>query len=388
MKKILIFMLTLTLLLCACGSETPAATTAAPETTVPAENSGHPEFSGLEFENETPLLYAECFRIFNYQGGFSCISVVDGDTYLVIPEGREVPAGIDAEIVVLQQPLEHIYMAASSAMSLFQAVDALENVRFSATQQNSWYIPGAVEAMEKGDILFAGKYSEPDYELLISENCDLAIESTMIYHSPKVKEMLEDLDIPVFVDRASYEPHPLGRTEWIKLYAVFTGKQAEAEAFFNEQAAVIEQLKDFPDSEKTMVYFHINSDGNPVIRAAGDYIPKMMQLAGAKYAFADLETTESGTSFAITMETFYAMAVDADYLIYNGDIETGLSSIDDLIAKDALFADFKAVKEGNVWRTGKSFYQSTHIVGRMIKDMNLLLTDGDESEMTFLSKVN
>ena len=57
-------------------------------------------------------------------------------------------------------------------------------------------------------------------------------------------------------------------------------------------------------------------------------------------------------------------------------------------AKDALFADFKAVKEGNVWCTGKSFYQATDIVGEMIRDIHHVLTDGDESAMTFLTKVS
>ena len=55
--------------------------------------------------------------------------------------------------------------------------------------------------------------------------------------------------------------------------------------------------------------------------------------------------------------------------------------------KDALFSDFKAVKEGNVWCTGKYLYQATDIVGELITDMNLMLTGGDESKMTFLYHV-
>ena len=82
--------------------------------------------------------------------------------------------------------------------------------------------------MNAGTMIFAGKYSEPDYELLVSENCDLAIESTMILHSPKVQEMIEMLDIPVFIDRSSYESQPLGRTEWIKLYGAMLDKEEEA----------------------------------------------------------------------------------------------------------------------------------------------------------------
>ena len=64
---------------------------------------------------------------------------------------------------------------------------------------------------------YAGKYNAPDYELILSKACDLAIESTMISHSPEVKEQLEQLGIPVLVERSSYESHPLGRMEWLKL---------------------------------------------------------------------------------------------------------------------------------------------------------------------------
>ena len=42
-------------------------------------------------------------------------------------------------------------------------------------------------------MLYAGKYSAPDYEEILSEQCDRAIESTMIYHNPEVKEKLEQL---------------------------------------------------------------------------------------------------------------------------------------------------------------------------------------------------
>ena len=76
-----------------------------------------------------------------------------------------------------------------------------------------------------------------------------------------------------------------------------------------------------------------------------------------------------------------------DYLIYNGAIENGLSSVQDLVEKSDTFADFKAVKDGNVWQVGKAMYQSTDTVGQFITDVHLMLTGGDESQMTFLSKV-
>lgn len=348
---------------------------------------GAPELPGLTFEAETELEYAQCFRLYRYEGGYTLITIENGGDFLVVPEDGQVPGGLDDGITVLRQPLDRIYLAATSAMSLFDAVDALDHIRLTGTRASGWYVDAAVEALNSGAMLFSGKYSEPDYELMISEDCNLAIESTMIYHTPKVKEMIEDLGIPVLVDRSSYEPHPLGRTEWIKLYAVLVDKEDEAAAFFDRQASVIRQLENFENTGKTVAFFAVNSDGSVVIRKPSDYIPKMIALAGGRYAFEDFVTDQAATSISITMEDFYAKAVDADVLIYNASIAAPISTIDELLALNELFADFKGVQEGNVWCTGKSFYQATDIVGQMIRDIHLALTDGDESQMTFLTRV-
>ncbi len=348
---------------------------------------GAPELPGLTFEAETELEYAQCFRLYRYEGGYTLITIENGGDFLVVPEDGQVPGGLDDGITVLRQPLDRIYLAATSAMSLFNAVDALDHIRLTGTRASGWYIDAAVEALNSGAMLFSGKYSEPDYELMIGEDCNLAIESTMIYHTPKVKEMIEDLGIPVLVDRSSYEPHPLGRTEWIKLYAVLVDKEDEAAAFFDQQASVIRQLENFENTGKTVAFFAVNSDGSVVIRKPSDYIPKMIALAGGRYAFEDFVTDQAATSISITMEDFYAKAVDADVLIYNASIAAPISTVDELLALNELFADFEGVQEGNVWCTGKSFYQATDIVGQMIRDIHLALTDGDESQMTFLTRV-
>lgn len=348
---------------------------------------GAPELPGLTFEAETELEYAQCFRLYRYEGGYTLITIENGGDFLVVPEDGQVPGGLDDGITVLRQPLDRIYLAATSAMSLFDAVDALDHIRLTGTRASGWYIDAAVEALNSGAMLFSGKYSEPDYELMIGEDCNLAIESTMIYHTPKVKEMIEDLGIPVLVDRSSYEPHPLGRTEWIKLYAVLVDKEDEAAAFFDQQASVIRELENFENTSKTVAFFAVNSDGSVVIRKPSDYIPKMIALAGGRYAFEDFVTDQAATSISITMEDFYAKAVDADVLIYNASIAAPISTVDELLALNELFADFKGVQEGNVWCTGKSFYQATDIVGQMIRDIHLALTDGDESQMTFLTRV-
>ena len=347
-----------------------------------------PEIDGLTYESTMDLTYATEFDVYDYKDGYKLLDVHEDRQYLVVPEGKEAPEGLSEDIVVLQQPLDHIYMAATAIMSLLDAVDAIDQVKFSGLNASGWYVEDAKKAMESGDMIYAGKYSEPDYELLVSENCDLAIESTMILHSPKVQEMIEMLDIPVFIDRSSYESQPLGRTEWIKLYGAMLDKEEEAADFFANQASVVENLKDFQNTEKTVAFFYINTSGAAVVRNPEDYISNMIELGGARNAFRDLQDDSGKTSVPITMEQFYDTAEDADYLIYNASIDSTVKTLDDLLAKDSMFADYKAVKEGNVWITEKSMYQATDKIAQFTNDINLLVTGGDPDQMVFLRKLS
>ena len=348
-----------------------------------------PDLPGLTYESTMPLSFAECFDVYYYEDDYQLIDVHDSAQYLLVPEGAEAPEGLDDSIIVLQKPLDKIYLAASSTMALFRALDSMDNIKMSGIDASGWYIEEAKQAMEDGKIQFAGKYSEPDYEMLVDQDCDVAIESTMILHTPKVQEMIEDLDIPVFIDRSSYETHPLARTEWIKLYGAMLDKEEEAYSFFDEQAKVIGDLKDFKNTEKTVAFFFVSTDGSIVVRRTQDYIPSMIELAGGRYVFQDLDSVETtSASVSMSMEEFYAAAADADYLVYNATIDNPIQSVDELVAKNELFEDFKAVQEGNVWCVGKYMYQATDIVGQLITDFHLMLTDGDEKDMTFLTKVS
>lgn len=60
----------------------------------------------------------------------------------------------------------------------------------------------AKDAMADGSLVYAGKYSAPDYEQLLQGGCTFAIENTMITHNPEVKEKLEELGIRVMVERS------------------------------------------------------------------------------------------------------------------------------------------------------------------------------------------
>ena len=93
------------------------------------------------------------------------------------------------------------------------------------------------------------------------------------------------------------------------------------------------------------------------------------------------------STMKMQMEDFYVAEKDADILIYNGTIEGELTSVDELIAKNSLFADFKAVKSGQVYTTGSNFYQQTSMTCDFIEDLNKVLIGSDDTDYHFLKHI-
>ena len=346
--------------------------------------------NGWQAERKMELKYAKNFNVDYYKDGYALITISDGSRFLIVPRDCDTPENIDEDITVLRQPVDNIYLVATSAMCLFDSMDSLDSISLSGTRSEGWYIENARKAMESGDIIYAGKYSAPDYELIVSSDCSLAVESTMINHIPEVKEKLEELGIPVLIDQSSYEAHPLGRTEWIKLYGVLTGKEAAAKQHFDEQTKYLDEAAEQKKTDKTVAFFYISSSGNAIARKSGDYVTKMIQLAGGNYIFDNLGDPESATStVTLEMEKFYSTAKDADYIIYNSTIDGELHSVEELTGKNPLLEDFKAVQNGNVWCTSKNMFQETTQFGLMISDIRRMLTDDGENlnELNFMYRL-
>lgn len=377
----------------ACGCSSPGGTV--PETArgqTAAEEAGFQaeRLNNLKFDHSMELLYADQFSVDYYEGGFILISIRNSGRFLVVPEHGEPPAVLPDDVTVIRQPLENIYLAATSAMDLFRSLDAVDRITLSALDASGWYIGEAREVLEEGKMFYAGKYRTPDYELILSKSCDLAVESTMINHSPEVKEQLEKLGIPVLVERSSYESHPLGRMEWMKLYGALLGNEELAKARFDEQMEHLCGVPEQKNTGKTVAFFYISSNGYVNVRKPGDYVARMIDMAGGTYVPQNIKTEQNALStMNMQMEAFYAAAKEADYIIYNSAIDGELKSVDELLAKSGLLADFRAVKEGHVWCTEKNMFQETMGLGDMIVDIHKVLTEDspDPDKMTYIYRL-
>ena len=420
--------------------------------------SAAPEIDGLTFVSSEKNDVAEYFRLSVYEDAsgakYQLLETAGGlHRYLIAPADAQVSdrksdhftaraseansankekKGDALELTVLQQPLTTTYVAASAVMAPLCDLGAVSQIRFSGLREEGWYVDEARTAMEKGSMLFVGKYSEPDYETLLREGCDLALESTMIYRSPEVIEKLSALGIPVYIDYSSYEPHVLGRLEWIRVYGALFGHEEKAQQWYASERDRIRAIqKDAEtssgeasqsgksteksetktsrnskneassigtssghagtdttaDLRPTVVYFYVNSSGQIQVRQPHDYISELLELAGARYLAPDMKGLSGSrkSNVTVSLEDFYSSCRDADYLIYSATLDRPLSSIRELLGKNALFADFKAVKEGHVYTTDKDFYQLSDRMADFAEDVRQMLQDQDD--MHFLKLV-
>ena len=62
-------------------------------------------------------------------------------------------------------------------------------------------------------------------------------------------------------------------------------------------------------------------------------------------------------------------------------------ALEELKQKNALFADFQAVQDGNVYCTTNNFFQKSTAIGDFMEDLNMIFQDTEIEEAGYLKKL-
>lgn len=170
--------------------------------------------------------------------------------YLIVPEGVEIPVGLDKETIVIQQPTDKTYVASDVILDKLEQLGALKQVKAVASEEKDCTNEIIKNALKDKSVDSIGKYDEPDYKKLIKDECNLTVMDTEILpkEDSETQETLEDqlntmkeilskydtLNIPVFIDRSIDEEDELAQAEWLKVYGAIFGCEDKAEAIYAE----------------------------------------------------------------------------------------------------------------------------------------------------------
>ena len=182
---------------------------------------GVPEIAGLSYQATDAIASAKLFKIYRFDGGIAEISVEGVGDYLVYDAGAVLPAGIEESVILIERPVENAYLALPEMCEFARQLGAVEPVKLAGFADDT--------------LTFAGEYTAPEYSALLFASCDLAIMPAAFAVAEgeeldpalaEVKERLEMLGIPMFVDRSADEETEEARLEWRKVYAVLFNCEA------------------------------------------------------------------------------------------------------------------------------------------------------------------
>ena len=359
------------------NKKTEESTVSVSETTSATEPK---PISGLELEKELPIDHAEYLNIDAYKGGYYVIKSHKGSDLqqmLIVPEGGTVPEGLDENILVVKQPVTSSKIDSLTMLAMLNEIDpeTLSGVSLVSNEKESISIGKVVENMDKGVTKYAGKIKEQDVNLLKESGVQFYIGNSGLEKEDIYKEIVKQ-GITPFITYLHVEKDPLGRLEWVKALGTIFGKTDAAQAFYDSQKQAAESVDRSKANGKTytMVYFN-KSKNLAYVRRTGDVIAKIGEYAGGKNMLSDVD---KGSWEEMSIDDFASKFKDSDYLIYFDGHGDKVSSRDELLAISDKLNDFKAVKDGHVWRTQTDYLQMAHI-GDMIKELNGIFADDAET---------
>jgi iron complex transport system substrate-binding protein len=152
----------------------------------------------------------------------------------------------------------------------------------------------------------------------------------------------------VLADADWIEASPLGRAEWLKVFAALTGTEGKATAVYGgikkRYTAVAQKVA---DAKPATVLPGNLRDGTWSMPAGGSYVGTLLHDAGGTYPWADNQSTGSLT---LDFESVYAKDGDAKYWLVN---DPSVKTVTGLLAQNSHYHELAAATAGQVWNATK-----------------------------------
>ncbi|MEC3908377.1 ABC transporter substrate-binding protein [Tamlana sp. 2201CG12-4] len=183
------------------------------------------------------IKYAKGFSI-QYYDGYKEIIVTspwpgsqDVYRYLLVNKGQTPPKYNTESDIIIQLPIEKIVAMSTTNIPALEYLEVdTKLVGFPSTKFISSKKTRA--RIDKGEIKDLNNDLEINMEQLLDLQPELVIGFS-VNGNDKTLNQIEKFGIPVVLDGAWTEQHPLGRAEWIKFIAAFFDKQDKADSIFN-----------------------------------------------------------------------------------------------------------------------------------------------------------
>ncbi|MDZ8089974.1 MAG: ABC transporter substrate-binding protein [Nostoc sp. DedQUE12b] len=266
-----------------------------------------------------------------------------GFQYVLVQCGTPTPQGFN-QTQVITVPIKSIVSLSTTHLphlAKLRVVDKLIGIN-NSKQVNT---PDVLERIKAGKVAQIGNNSNVNIEKLLELNPDLVTTFSTGNSQTDSYAKLTEAGLKVGINAEYMEDTPLGRSEWLKFTALFFNQEEQAEKIFQEITQKYEQVAQKVKSIKNSptVFVGFNFKGTWYMPGGKSYVAKYLADAGANYIWSD---DKSSGSLPLSFEVVLERAANADYWL---NFSQSWHNLKDLFAEDSRYADFKAVKTGNLY---------------------------------------
>lgn len=333
MKKILLsaYIVTWVLLLSACGGGSKTSSLQAEGDTI-----------RMKYSSLLQIVKHADYTVVTIRNPWDTLKVLH--TYLLADREKPLPEHLP-EGTVVRTPLQKSVIYSSVHCSLWSELDELKGIG-GVCGLEYIKLPQIQEGCRNGSIVNVGNSMNPDIERIIDLRPDAILLSP--FENSGGYGKVGKLNIPI-IECADYmETSALGRAEWMRLYGLLLGKEAQADSLFagieKEYLTLTQQVKS-QNLKRPTVISEMKNSSAWYIPGGNSTMGRLYQDAGADYVFAYL--SNSG-SVPLAFETVFDRGGNADiWLIkYNQPQDKTYSELE----RDyAPYARFKAFQDRKVY---------------------------------------
>lgn len=262
--------------------------------------------------------------------------------YCLLPHGTPVPEKYRSASIV-RVPVTRVVSMSTTylpALEMLDAVDVLAGVSRRADISS----PAIQQRIKENRLVEVGPVTNVNVEVLLDLAPDLVWTYGVTDGDLAHFRHLAQAGTPVVVTADYMEEEPLGRAEWLRFFALFLGKEAEADTLFRgiEQRylQLSEKARNAPN--KPTVMLESSYQGTWYVPGGRSYVARFLADAGADYLWKDDRTQGS---LRLNLETVLEHASHADYWLNTGRWK----SVDDALAEDPRYWSFQPLQNGNTY---------------------------------------
>ncbi len=297
--------------------------------------------------------YATRFDI-REEGDYTQLRVFDpwqnskGSIYSYVLGRRQelIPDSL-SDLPFIQTPLTRVITMSTTHVAMISGLGESGSIK-GASGTPYIYTQEIRDRCDAGEISDVGYGQGLNYEKVVALDPDVVFLYGVEGSVTSTAEKLNELGIQVVYCAEYLERDPLGKSEWIRFFASFYEKGAEADVLFNRVDSSYRALQSLTASieAKPRVMIGLPWKDTWYIAGGKSFASRLISDAGGSYIWKDNGSDEA---VPLDLESVYSKAIEADIWINPGVAQ----SINELIAFDERFGDLPVIKEEMVYNNNK-----------------------------------